>query len=252
MQSQPVREELSPPGVVVQPRSVHTEPWRREDGLSPEPVRVARTPMAPAMSERAIWPARAPLCAVVSAITTPSTADGTRSIPGVGRRWSRGRRRWNAASWGSCSSTCGYEESTPPYNYDYGDNVTYQDGNVYFGEQSAGTEQQYAEQASALADAGVQAKPAADEKWEPLGVFAMVKGDETTSNDIFQLAINKDGIVRGNYYNAVSDSVTPVAGSLDKKTQRVAWTIGDEEVPSLRSGPVQSHQGGNHHARPHG
>jgi hypothetical protein len=143
---------------------------------------------------------------------------------------------WNAASWDSCSSTCGYEESTPPYNYDYGDNVTYQDGNVYFGDQSAGTEQQYAEQASVLADAGVQAKPAADEKWEPLGVFAMVKGDETTSNDMFQLAINKDGIVRGNYYNAVSDSATPVAGSLDKKTQRVAWTIGDKKFPVYEAG----------------
>ena len=64
----------------------------------------------------------------------------------------------------------------------------------------------------------------------------MVKGDETTSNDIFQLAINKDGVIRGNYYNAVSDSVTPVFGSLDKKSQRIAWTIGDKKEPVYETG----------------
>src|SRR5713101_8206287 len=46
---------------------------------------------------------------------------------------------------------------------------------------------------------------------------------------VFQMAINKDGIVRGNYYNATTDATTPVKGSLDKKSQRVAWTIGDKK-----------------------
>jgi hypothetical protein len=64
----------------------------------------------------------------------------------------------------------------------------------------------------------------------------MVQGDETSSNDIFQLAMNKDGIVRGNYYNAISDSTTPVTGSLDKKSQRVAWTIGDKKYPVYEAG----------------
>ena len=123
-----------------------------------------------------------------------------------------------------------------PYTYDYGDNITYQDGNVYYGDQLSCTEQQYADQASAIADAGAQAKPPEDEKWEPLGVFAMVQGDETTSNDVFQLAMNKDGIVRGNYYNAISDATTPVTGSLDKKSQRVAWTIGDKKYPVYEAG----------------
>ena len=48
----------------------------------------------------------------------------------------------------------------------------------------------------------------------------MIQGEETSSNNIFQLAINADGIVRGNYYNAVTDVTTPVLGSLDKDTQR--------------------------------
>jgi hypothetical protein len=143
---------------------------------------------------------------------------------------------WSAASWGSASSTVGYAEDSVPFTYDYGHNITYQDGQVYYGDQPAGTEAQYAEQASAIADAGAQAKPGENEQWQALGVFAMVKGDETTSNDIFQLAINKEGILRGNYYNAISDSVTPVAGSLDKKSQRVAWTIGDKKLPVYEAG----------------
>jgi hypothetical protein len=60
----------------------------------------------------------------------------------------------------------------------------------------------------------------------------MVKGDEKTSNDIFQLALNKDGVLRGNYYDAVSDASTPVKGSLEKKTQRVGrQSLGCQRVP---------------------
>ena len=42
-----------------------------------------------------------------------------------------------------------------------------------------------------------------------------------------QLAVNKDGVIRGNYYNALSDATVPVYGQVDKKTQRAAWTVGD-------------------------
>ena len=43
---------------------------------------------------------------------------------------------------------------------------------------------------------------------------------------MFQFAVNKDGIIRGNYYDGLMDTTTPVYGSVDKKTQRAAWTIG--------------------------
>jgi hypothetical protein len=38
----------------------------------------------------------------------------------------------------------------------------------------------------------------------------MVQGEETTAYNLFQLAINKEGILRGNYYNALTDSTEPV------------------------------------------
>jgi hypothetical protein len=64
----------------------------------------------------------------------------------------------------------------------------------------------------------------------------LAQGEETTSNDIFQLAINKGGTVRGNYYNAISDSTQPVSGGLDKQTQRLAWTIGERKDPVYKAG----------------
>jgi hypothetical protein len=143
---------------------------------------------------------------------------------------------WSGASWGSCASTCGYAESTTPYVYDYGENITYQDGSVYYGDQVYATEAQYAEQAQQYADAGRVAQPPEDEKWQPLGVFALVFGDETTSDNIFQLALNKDGVVRGNYYNALTDSTQPVFGSLDKKSQRVAWSVGEKKDKVFEAG----------------
>ena len=143
---------------------------------------------------------------------------------------------WSAANWGGCASYIGYPADTSPIYYNYGDNVSYQDGNVYYGDQVYATQDEYAQQAIQIADSGRQAQPSQDEKWQSLGVFAMVKGDETTSNDIFQFALNKDGVVRGNYYNTASDSTQPVYGSLDKKGQRIAWTIGDKKDPVYETG----------------
>jgi hypothetical protein len=143
---------------------------------------------------------------------------------------------WTAPVWGTCASYVGYAPEEVPIFYDYGNTVTYQDGNVYYGEKLYATEAAYADQATQIADAGRQAQPPAEEQWQPLGVFAMVTEDQTTSNDIFQLATNKDGVVRGNYYNATADSVTPVYGSLDRKSQRLAWSIGDRKDTVYETG----------------
>jgi hypothetical protein len=151
----------------------------------------------------------------------------------VAAAWAAGAA-WSAASWGSVSSSCGYP-AEPAY-YDYGSTAVAEEGTMYVNGEPAGTTEQYAEQAEAIADAGQQAKPAEDEKWESLGVFAMVQGDETTAYNLFQLAINKDGVLRGNYYNALADSAEPVAGSVDRKTQRAAWTVGGRKTPVYEAG----------------
>ena len=89
---------------------------------------------------------------------------------------------------------------------------------------------------STIADTGKQAEASKEEEWLPLGVFAMVQGEQSDGNDLFQLAVNKAGTIRGNYYNALSDTTLPVYGSVDKKTQRAAWTVGDRKEPIYEAG----------------
>jgi hypothetical protein len=97
---------------------------------------------------------------------------------------------------------------------------------VYVNGESAGT----------IADAGQQAKPSEDEKQQSLGVFAMAQGEKTTAYNLFPLAINRDGVLRGNYYNTVTDSAEPVAGSVDRTTQRAAWSVGGRKSPVFEAG----------------
>jgi len=51
-----------------------------------------------------------------------------------------------------------------------------------------------------------------------------------------QLAVNQQGIVRGNYTDEVTDTTLPVHGAVDKKTQRAAWTIGDNKYSVMEVG----------------
>jgi hypothetical protein len=141
---------------------------------------------------------------------------------------------WRAATWDTYSSFCGYS-SYAPY-YDYGENVVYQDDGVYISGELAYTPEEYAQKASTIADTGREAEVTKEEEWLPLGVFAMVEGDDKTSNQIFQLAVNKKGVIRGSYYDAVTDSTAEVYGSVDQKTQRAAWTVGDRKTPVYEAG----------------
>jgi hypothetical protein len=147
--------------------------------------------------------------------------------------WAAGTA-WTATTWPAVASLCGYPAE--PANYDYGSSVVYEGDTVYVDGEPDGTTEAYAERASAIADAGREAQPAKDEEWLPLGVFAMVQGEETTAYNLFQLAINKEGIIRGNYYNALTDSTEPVYGSVNKKNQRAAWTVGDKKTPVYEAG----------------
>ena len=123
-----------------------------------------------------------------------------------------------------------------PAAYDYGSNVVAQSDAMYVNGDATGTPQEYADQAAQLAATGQSATPADDTKWLPLGVFAICSGDETSSDDIFQLAVDKQGAIRGNYHNLKSDDMEPINGSVDKKSQRAAWTIGSDQSPVYEAG----------------
>jgi hypothetical protein len=151
----------------------------------------------------------------------------------VAAGWAAGAA-WDAATYPIVAGYCDMPASDPP-DYDYGSNVVYQQNNVYVNGQDEGTAQQYAEQATTIANKGQTSGPATDD-WKPLGVYALVEGDEKTSNNIFQLAIDKNGIIRGNYCDGLMDTTSEVYGSVDKKTQRAAWTIGKKKDRVFEAG----------------
>jgi hypothetical protein len=111
--------------------------------------------------------------------------------------------------------------------------VIYEGDNVTINGQPYASAQDYYQQAQQLALTGAQYPPSEDssasqsEQWQPLGVFALARSGQTDSDMILQLAINKDGIVHGNYFNQLTNESLEVQGALDKKTQRISWTIGD-------------------------
>src|SRR5262249_34964790 len=142
---------------------------------------------------------------------------------------------WNACTWNDAAAYCGYYD-TQPVGYDYGNNVTYQDDNVYVNGQNVGTAQQYYNQATSLASIGAKADAPADGDWLPLGVFALTKPDQTTSGVSIQLALSKQGVIRGNYTDTATNQTQQLHGSVDKGTQRVAFTVGENTTNVVETG----------------
>jgi hypothetical protein len=141
---------------------------------------------------------------------------------------------WTAATWDNMNAW--FDTTAEPVDYDYGSNVVTQDGNVYVDGQDAGTEQAYYDQAEDLANAGAQATPSDDQNWMPLGVFAMSEVGKSSDFMSIQLAVNKQGILRGNFTDTKTNKTQAVQGSVDKTTQRAAWTIGDNKADVMETG----------------
>ncbi len=148
--------------------------------------------------------------------------------------WAAGAA-WAAPTYTDVAAYCGLPPTGAP-DYDYGSSIVYQGDDVYVNGQQAGTVQQYATQATSTAAAGAAATPPPTDDWKPLGVFALVQGDEKTSNNIFQLAVDKTGVIRGNFYDGVTDTTTEVYGSVNKEAKLAAWTIGKKQDRVFEAG----------------
>jgi hypothetical protein len=165
--------------------------------------------------------------------------------------WNRGFAAgyWYGASWAGINSWFGV--AWPAMSYDYGDNIYYDDDNVYLAGQPVGTAAEYYDSAQQLAQTGADANipnensedasnavaaNAADAHWLPLGVFEAIQPTQKSSDMTFQLAVNKDGIVRGNYFNSSDNNVQQVQGAVDKQTQRVTWFVQDRPAVIFDTG----------------
>ncbi|MDG2014308.1 MAG: protocadherin, partial [Pirellulaceae bacterium] len=126
------------------------------------------------------------------------------------------------STWANVRSYYPYND---PISYDYGEEIRYEDNNVYSGDEEIATAEEYYQQAAEIAD--VSDANSKDEDWMPLGVFAIVTEGQEKSDKTLQLAINRDGVVRGNYSDGLSEDLKQVEGGLDEETQRVAITFVD-------------------------
>jgi hypothetical protein len=147
--------------------------------------------------------------------------------------------RW--ATWGAVGAWYGLSGDGQYYDYGSGGNCYYQDDTVYYQGEPVATAQEYADQASGFAAAGAgtieeAAASDTDIEWMPLGVFALVHEESGDPTLFMQLQIAKDGTISGTYVNSAKDTTQTIQGSVDKKSQRAAWTVGDNSNTVIETG----------------
>jgi hypothetical protein len=148
-------------------------------------------------------------------------------------RW-RVHSIWVAPPWSVVARFCAV--SAPPVRYDYGRTAWIDSGDVYLDGTQVASAADYADGALAVADKGRLARLAEEEAWQPLGTFGLVRAEEQEPQAVLQLAVNKDGILRGNYYDPLADNNLPVYGAVDRTTQRAAWSAGDKKTVVMEAG----------------
>jgi hypothetical protein len=139
---------------------------------------------------------------------------------------------WAPVAWGTVTTFVDGVTPDPIY-IDYGMNVIYEGETVYVDSQPVPAAQ-YTQPMIDLA-ANVEQPPpplpaaASAEEWLPLGVFALAQEEKGDPIMFFQLSINRAGVVSGAYTSTITNDQRPVAGQIDKASQRVAWRIGENK-----------------------
>jgi hypothetical protein len=142
---------------------------------------------------------------------------------------------WMTATWQSLGGFLGYGTTQPIY-YNYGANLVVTNNEVFLSGKSLGTLPSYTQKAIQLATDGQSAKTEANDQWLPLGVFALTPKGKYDSFMIVQLAINEDGIVRGNYVDTTHSELKPISGAADKDSQRIVWCFGNSTDKVVETG----------------
>ena len=147
---------------------------------------------------------------------------------------------WGRPSWNACVAFLpGYGWGSGCY-YDYGPggNVVYSSGQVAVNGQVVGTDTEYAQSAAELAGVDPsELKAVEPADWMALGTFSMaVKDDEVDPARVIQLAVSNTGVVSGTIHNRTSGNTYTVQGRVDKETQRLAFTIGEDRNTVLETG----------------
>jgi hypothetical protein len=67
-------------------------------------------------------------------------------------------------------------------------------------------------------------------------VFGLTKPDQVESDVSIQLAVNKQGIIRGDYTDNGTNKNQAVQGAVDKQTQRISFTVGENTTNVVETG----------------
>lgn len=114
------------------------------------------------------------------------------------------------------------------YSYGTGGNVYYDENYYYVNNQQVPATEYYTTVNNIAAEGSeVTEEQAANIEWMPLGTFACVTKDVNDTNRYMQLAVSKEGIIGGTYFNEATNSSRPLEGSVDKSSQLAAWTFAD-------------------------
>ncbi len=145
---------------------------------------------------------------------------------------------WGWTPVGRLTSWLAFGWDRPRYwSYGPGANIYCQDGYVYYDGDRYEPVADYYQQIYDLAHSvpKISEEQAKDMDWAPLGVFAVARDTQQNEDQqrTIQLAVNKEGVLTGTFYNSENGGVHPITGMVDERTQRAAWAFADGERPKL-------------------
>ena len=156
--------------------------------------------------------------------------------PWASARWrDRPYYWWNWTTASALTPWFAFGWNQPYYwNYGAGGNIYYQDDYVYYDGRQYEPVASYYDRIYALAHSVPKIDAAAAEsiEWQPLGVF-VATDDERSGERSLQLAVTREGVIGGTYYNNGNGHVHPISGMIDKNSQRAAWAFADGEHPKV-------------------
>ena len=139
-----------------------------------------------------------------------------------------------AAAWTAAAGWLDADWGYPLY-YDSGYYYPYNDSSYYPTNTTAVPVQ--TPTSSNLVVAGQNmSSPAGD--WLPLGIYALTKdGSANYANMYIQLAMNKQGVINGTFYNKSTNSTQPLDGVVDQQSQTASVRISNNSnSPVLQTG----------------
>jgi hypothetical protein len=147
---------------------------------------------------------------------------------------------WTPSDWASFSLFLGWGTVAPVY-YDCGVNWVDEGQVEYFDGRPIGSESDCAQWAARLADPPnppAPTPPGVDQSddWKSLGVWALTQVQKGDAFMFMQLSVNKGGVISGAYSNVLTGEKEPLAGQIDKATQKAAFHFGTNTTTVIETG----------------